>query len=385
MTNSHVHHPGTHPLQQTARPDFERWSQRLRSVDLFCGCGGLTLGLAQAAHSNSLSLEVALAVDMDINAIEVFVHNFPQADARVGDVTALFDGGWGEPPTSSERMLAGSLGPVDVLIGGPPCQGNSNLNNHTRRRDPKNALYGYMARAAEVLSPSVVLIENVPSVVHDRARIVDRTSWALDARGYTVAQSVISLHSLGVAQKRRRHVLLAFSHDIATHPAELLESIQAGSPRHDLRWAIGDLCARGDSLMSSPSTPSAANASRLTWLFENDAYDLPNRLRPPCHRGDHSYKSMYGRLKWSEPAQTLTSGFGSMGQGRYVHPEEPRTLTPHEAARIQGFPDYFSFAPVTRRGALARMIGNAVPPQLTEAVFNTLLAKWNPRSGSLAS
>lgn len=74
---------------------------------------------------------------------------------------------------------------------------------------------------------------------------------------------------------------------------------------------------------------------------------------------------MYGRLQWEKPAQTLTTGFGSMGQGRYVHPSQERTITPHEAARLQTFPDFFGFSAANTRSAWARMIGNAVPPLLS--------------------
>ena len=88
---------------------------------------------------------------------------------------------------------------------------------------------------------------------------------------------------------------------------------------------------------------------------------------------DSSYKSMYGRLRWEEPAQTITSGFGSIGQGRYMHPDRTRALTAHEAARVQGFPDYFDFSACPTRSALATMIGNAVPPQLGAAVLTSFL------------
>ena len=102
----------------------------------------------------------------------------------------------------------------------------------------------------------------------------------------------------------------------------------------------------------------------MAFLHKNDLYDLPNRLRPKCHRSGTTYKAAYGRLKWDEPANTITSGFGSPGQGRYVHPSNIRTLTPHEAARLQFFPDYFDFGDETKT-SLARMIGNAVPSKLS--------------------
>lgn len=105
----------------------------------------------------------------------------------------------------------------------------------------------------------------------------------------------------------------------------------------------------------------------MEWLFDKDEYDLPNDLRPPCHRDnpDHTYYSVYGRLHWDQPAPTITTGFNSMGQGRYVHPSKRRVITPHEAARVQTFPDFFDFGATNKRTAWARLIGNAVPPLLT--------------------
>jgi DNA (cytosine-5)-methyltransferase 1 len=140
-----------------------------------------------------------------------------------------------------------------------------------------------------------------------------------------------------------------------------------------LRWAIGDLRVGGELFDSAPVL-SSENAVRADWLLKHDAYDLPNDKRPPCHRDpSHKYKSMYGRLDWSKPAQTITTGFGSPGQGRYLHPDEARTLTPHEAARLQFFPDWFEFSSVTKRNRLQEMIGNAVPPKLGFSVAVELL------------
>jgi DNA (cytosine-5)-methyltransferase 1 len=139
------------------------------------------------------------------------------------------------------------------------------------------------------------------------------------------------------------------------------DSLSCGHTR-SVGWAIRDLESRsGRGVYDSAPVVSPKNRRRIAWLFENKAYDLPNLERPDCHQSEHSYRSMYGRLKWDEPAQTMTTGFGSMGQGRYVHPSRRRTITPHEAARIQTFLDHFDFGE-TRRTELARLVGNAVPP-----------------------
>ncbi len=153
-------------------------------------------------------------------------------------------------------------------------------------------------------------------------------------------------------------------------PARLFEAIEAAATLRDLRWAIGDLTdATSTSMLDREPQATAKNVERMQFLLDNGTYDLPNALRPTCQQGSHSYKSMYGRLRWNEPAQTITSGFGSIGQGRYMHPDRTRALTAHEAARIQGFPDYFDFSACPTRSALATMIGNAVPPQLGAAVL----------------
>jgi DNA (cytosine-5)-methyltransferase 1 len=141
-----------------------------------------------------------------------------------------------------------------------------------------------------------------------------------------------------------------------------------------LAWAIAGLEGQdGNTLFDTASVPTSENQRRIDFLFDANVDDLPNRKRPQCHHSDHSYVSMYGRLKWSEPAQTITSGFGSMGQGRFVHPLSRRTLTPHEAARLQFLPDFVDFGLVDTRSELATMIGNAVPPILTITLVSALI------------
>ncbi len=368
-----------HPLRSTTRPDFELGSAPVRIVDLYAGCGGLTLGIAQAASSRSVAVDVRLAVDLDKVAIDTFADNFPKANVAHCSVESLFDGELGAEPTKAERTTAKETGRVHALVGGPPCQGHSDLNNHTRRDDPKNALYARMARAAEILKPDLVLIENVPTVQHDKGGVVAAARDQLVLTGYEVVERVVRLEALGVAQRRRRHVLIGRRLDRPLPSTRrILSALSPGKfTVRDVKWAIEDLAQEDGDGIDKPARASADNIKRMTWLLEQDEYDLPNVLRPPCHQDEHSYKSMYGRLRWDEPAQTVTSGFGSIGQGRYMHPSLPRALTPHEAARLQGFPDYFRFDEFTKRADLATMIGNAVPPALSSAVFRVALKDWS--------
>lgn len=344
-------------------------------VDLFCGAGGLTLGVVEACRALGKSVKIPLAVDFEEKAQAVFKANFPHANAIVGDVGDIFSAGpANDALTPAERALAKSIGAVDVLVGGPPCQGHSDLNNYSRRNDPKNSLYYLMARAAYVLKPRAILIENVLGARHDRSGVVDRTIKALADLGYDIDVATIDLVDIGVPQKRRRLVILATLKVENPGVANIVDAYRTSEK--DLAWAIKDIEVPGfDSLVNTPSIPSKDNKKRIDYLFDNHVDDLPDRLRPPCHQhGNHTYKSVYGRLSWNQPSQTVTSGFYSMCMGRYVHPSQRRTLTAREAARLQFFPDYFTFEAAGSRTAIAKIIGNAVPPKLSFAIAHRLLA-----------
>jgi DNA (cytosine-5)-methyltransferase 1 len=343
-------------------------------IDLFSGCGALSLGATDALRSLGVPANQIAAVDTDEAAVSVYERNFEGVRSFPTTIDELIDGELHAGTTERERALLRDVSPPDLLLGGPPCQGHSDLNNHTRRRDPKNALYLRMVRAAEIFEPSVVVIENVPGVRHDRGSVVDRAMAALKKLGYHIeAPCLLDAARFGVPQHRRRFFLIATKPRLPVAFHDVLSS--QIRPLRTVRWAIADLRdARATATFDQGSKVSDDNRARMTYLLENDEYDLPDHLRPPCHSdGGHTYRSVYGRLHWDRPAQTITTGFGSMGQGRFMHPELPRTLTPHEAARLQSIPDYFHFGN-TNRGNLQRMIGNAVPPLLARAVVFSIYA-----------
>jgi DNA (cytosine-5)-methyltransferase 1 len=374
-------------LRTSARPDYESIAPRVRIVDLFAGGGGLSLGMAEAAKRIGRGSRIVLAVEERCDAAAIYARNFPGARVLKADVAHLFDGAAGSLLTDREARLQAQVGNVHVLLAGPPCQGHSDLNNHTRRNDPRNDLYLRVARAAEVLLPMSVLVENVPTIRHDAGSSVPRATQVLERVGYTVATAVVDLLKVGVPQRRRRHILLASRHP-RVEP-DLILSGSAACSQHGprtVRWAIEDLLDVGSgNLVDVASVATAANRERMAWLFDHDEYNLPNHLRPKCHHADHSYVSMYGRLRWDDPAQTITTGYGSMGQGRYVHPARPRTITPHEAARLQTLPDFFDLRSDTTRSAWAHVIGNAVPPLLGVHLGIPLLQAMSMRTkGSTA-
>ncbi len=338
-------------------------------ADVFSGIGGLSVGAIEGLRRQGRAAHVQLAVDCWSPALEVL-----RSSLRLDqDVTLELDlgavlGDIAAAERESEGPILERGSGAALLLSGPPCQGHSALNNITRHDDPRNDLYLAVARVARLLAPAAVVIENVGGVGRDKRRTADRCEAALEEHGYSVRTRRLHLYELGAPQRRIRHVL------VATREGSFdFDSLRI-SPSRTVEWAIGDLVGVDDSdaMFNTPSVPSEDNESRIDWLFDNDAYDLPNPLRPECHHDNHSYLSMYGRLRWDEPAQTITSGFGSMGQGRFVHPLMRRTLTPHEAARLQFLPDYLDFSSVNRRTDLATMIGNAAPPILTVAIVEAL-------------
>lgn len=363
-------------LKTESPPERTVRRKLVRIADLFCGCGGFSLGAIEGCAQEGIAVDIALAVDKDRAALEVYKSNFPQASQRTRRkaIEDMFSGRLSARPTRREKRLARVVGGLDLLIAGPPCQGHSDLNNHSRRRDTRNSLYARVARAATVLKPQVVVIENVNGVKQDRGRVLSRVTGHLTAHGYSVEVLCLNASEFGVPQNRRRHFLIAFKSKRARSWCAM-PGFRGN--RWTVRQVIADLHDEPDwnlSTFCTPSTCGAQNERRITYLFKNRQYELPDDQRPNCHRrGEHSYKAVYGRLRSNGIANTVTSGFGSMGQGRYVHPTRRRLITPHEAARIQGIPDWFSFESVQGRQALQQMIGNAVVPRVAAMVIQHLL------------
>lgn len=360
-------------LRRSDRPNWELGIESLRFADLFCGCGSLGLGVLEAARALHMRGELRLAADVDLDPLRVLRASLG-VEARTAARLNLTRHVRADPAaamSASERQLAARIGPaLRIVVAGPPCQGHSALNNHSRHDDVRNHLYLRVVRFAALTEPDYVLIENVASIEHDKRRSVERAIEGLLELGYRVDEGLVDLNLFGVPQLRRRHVLVACAPHVRALAVNDVTAAHAVEDRdaRTLSWAIDDLeLVPGGQPFDRASVPSPDNAGRIAWLHDHDEDDLPNPLRPPCHQGSHTYKSMYGRLRWDRPAQTITSGYGSMGQGRYVHPRQRRTLTPHEAARLQLIPDFFDFSPANFRGAWAQMIGNAAPWKLAYA------------------
>ena len=353
----------------------------LNVVDLFCGCGGLSLGVRQATESVGIRPIFRLAVDLFEPALRVYSKNLRPLKTLRQNVLNLIDyqqrdqNGLFVPDIDTVHLdgeIEMLVGGVDLLIAGPPCEGNSNLNNKTRRADHRNELYLVAIAIGIALKAKVIVIENVESVRHSQQNVVERSIKFLENVGYSVTGNGIVLRSsdFGTPQQRKRHFLVASIND-CTLEAENFSPLTL--PHLTVKDAIEDLrYIPRASMFDQPSQLSPANQKRVNYLVQNKLFDLPDQERPDCHKfKDHSYGSVYGRMYPDKVAPTITKGFLCPGRGRFTHPIDPRSLTPHEGARLQGFPEDFRWlvnSDKIKRGDYATMIGDAVPPQLGSAM-----------------
>jgi len=345
-------------------------SKTLNLVDLFCGTGPMTLGVKEACNALNIDLNPILAIDFEKTSALNYALNYPNCNVIQDDISKLIDGNFGEKITDKETEIINSLPVVDFLIGGPPCQGHSDLNNHTRRDDPKNQLILKVVRFAELTNPKYIIIENVQGIRHDKNNVLEKAKKYLTKLNYYIKETVLVASNFGVAQKRKRYFLIATKEEIQID----FNQYEISNP-NTFEWACDDLVGlKSDDIYDSSSIHSTTNKKRIEYLFKHDLHELPDSERPKCHQnGNHSYNSVYGRMYYNQPSPTITGGFGSIGQGRFCHPKEKRSITPHEACRLQFIPDFFKFHHSISRVAMQKLIGNAVPPKLTYIISLELL------------
>lgn len=357
----------------------------LNVVDLFCGSGGFGTGAALAARSMGRRAVFRAIADADTSAMDVYARSHPVRNKIAASIATIVDYSIDEtsdgaefdyPPEIMNPKLAAETGNVDLLIAGPPCQGHSNLNNHTRRNDPRNDLFVTTVAVAVAMEARVVVIENVRSVVRSHGDVVLLARALFESEGYSVDEHIIKMDEVGGWQTRARYFMVAVKGGEKSEVQGCMERwLRQNSPDGTGRrkalpalWAISDLQDQvGNSNFDTPPVQGAENTSRIAYLFDNELFDLPNSERPDCHKDGTTYGSVYGRMHIDRPAPTITTGIGTPGQGRFIHPTRRRLITPHEGARLQCFPDGYAFehsAKGSPRKELAKWIGDAVPPML---------------------
>ena len=356
---------------------------RVTYIDVFCGGGGLSLGAFDALKMLGLSPKILAAVDTDNQALSLLKSKLKPLITKNSsiedlvkysvDLTGSIDD-FVTQPTITDHQLLQFRGKTDLLIGGPPCRGHSTLNNRTRGNDPRNLLYFTMPALAVALKIPCVIIENVQSITRASENVVDITAAILRTHGYFVEEAVISALDFGTAQNRSRHFLIASKQ---ARP-QIEDAMGALGVKHLTFDEINPPNPQGlgsDEILEQTSVMSEENQRRINYLHDNDLFNLPNHERPLCHRDGHTYPSVYGRLKGDEPLHTITTGFGSPGRGRYIHPHERRVINAREAARAQAFPDWYwkgSGSLGFSRNNLYKIIGDAVPPLMVMPLMASL-------------
>lgn len=343
---------------------------KYRVADLFCGAGGLSLGFTNAGF------EVVFSTDNDHNSLETYRRN-------LGDHAKLIDLAQGTP-TAIAREIQEISGRVDILVGGPPCQGFS-VQRRGDADDPRNHLLLRHVQIGLKLKARAIVIENVPTILGERgAPQLSEALKLLERSGYSVYKKILQAADYGVPQLRKRAFVVAFDKQYTPDfqfPPLLLEP----ENYRTVRDALIDVPPPPENYSPHPTIPnhqrrkiSPLNLERLSYVPEGGGrLDIPEHLRLPCHTKDngHRHLDVYGRMSWDKPAPTITAMFDNFTRGRFGHPTEARNITNREGARLQTFPDNFIFTGDQK--SVARQIGNAVPPKLAEAVARSILLKLN--------
>lgn len=337
---------------------------KIGAVDLFCGVGGLTYGL------QSVGIEVIAGYDLDEsckfpyeqNNSSQFIHK------NINDVTGK----------ELKKLLKGYE--LKILVGCAPCQPFSKHQKKKKERENHKdwSLLYQFGRVIGELKPHIISMENVPEIVNEKV-FIDFVSY-LKSYKYKVTYQIVNAADYGVAQQRRRLILIAsrkknISIISPTHKGNFktvrevigaLPSIKAG------QISINDILHQASSL-------SELNLRRIKASKQNGTWnDWPQELLLECHKKEtgKTYKSVYGRMGWDKIAPTITTQFNSYGTGRFGHPSQDRALTLREGALLQSFPDDYIFVNSNERlklGTVARYIGNAVPPRLGEILGLSIL------------
>lgn len=370
----------------------QRVAHNATVVDLFCGCGGLSLGFALEGFN------IVLGVDNDNRALKTFERNFPSARAVPADLHFLV-------PSELMKLMNGDPGQLDVLIGGPPCQSFSKNVPAAMRffEDPRNQLLSVFVSFADALRPKFVVMENVGELVNAyEGALAGHILSSLRAIGYEADLYVLLAADYGVPQMRRRAFFVANRlglRGMFPEPTHVRNNRQPTlfdsglKPYVTVRGAISDLPPLRHGEGHNPDEYTNGPASeyqRLMRVRASKLYDhVARRLAPtqlerikslkegeganqlPEHlRPNQGYSGAYARLWWDKPAATITRWVFHPGSGRFSHPCDDRVITIREAARIQAFPDDFVFEGTYLQKS--RQLGEAVPPLLAGAIAHKI-------------
>jgi DNA (cytosine-5)-methyltransferase 1 len=304
-----------------------------RIISLFSGCGGLDLGFEAAGF------DAAVCVDNDPEACKTLRLNRPNWEVYQGDIRKFE-----------------VAGPVDGVVGGPPCQGFSSAGKGDPN-DPRNFLWREYFRVVAAAMPKFIMLENVPGILLPRNRVhFDGLLESFEDLGFVLTYGIVNAADHGVPQNRRRMILLGGRGFEIPLPRPSVRT------HTTVRQAIQDLAEQPDTVNHEPNEHAPHVVERWAKLAEGEE--------------DPGYRR--ARLHADRPSTTIRAGGGFGPKGNHlagfhppIHYSLPRQLTVRESARIQGFPDSWVFA--GSKTAQGRQVGNAVPPPLAEAVARSIM------------
>lgn len=341
---------------------------RFSAIDLFCGSGGLSLGLESAGF------DVLFAADSWPVATETYALNFSHRVLTL-DLAEI---------SASRLRVDAGIGDrsVDLMVGGPPCQGFS-IQRIGTDHDVRNNLVLEFGRLVAEFEPKLFLMENVPGLLGKRGRkLATAFEQEMTAAGYCLEAATVNAAEYGVPQIRRRVIYYGWRREQG--PFRLPAPTHSEDYFASVRNAIGDLPPPPEDRTPHPSDElhrrtslSPLNQRRIELIPPGGGMeDLPVELRVDCHKNGADrigHRYVYGRLTPDKPAATITARFDSFTRGKFGHPWEPRNITLREGARLQTFPDRFRFRGTQEE--IAAQIGNAVPPLLAR-VLATAAGMW---------
>jgi len=347
----------------------------LKVVDLFCGCGGASVGIKSAGH------EVVAAVDINEKACNTYYNNLGLRPI-CKDLNRI----------SGQEILAHygiNKNDVDLVIGCPPCQGFSSLRatTGTDGNDKRNHLVSVFLKRIDEINPQYVIFENVVGILNSYGRrYLDLFIKKIQKQGYHInSEILVNVADYGIPQRRKRVVIMGIKESDFSPKLPVPTFFDPHTKGvYDNAWktvrdAIGDLppLMNGEKDLYIPNHVARLHTKEamriITAIPKNGGgrKDLPQKLWLPCHkRLKHGADSVYGRMEWDKPAPTITCRCTTASSGRFIHPEQDRAITIREAARLQTFPDTFVFPDVQKYSE--QQIGNAVPPQLIKTIITNL-------------
>lgn len=344
-------------------------------LDLFCGAGGMSYGMHLNPH-----FKTVVALDIEEKLAITLKNNMPEVDVVIGDI---------KNPNIKEKVVELSLkNGVNMIIGGPPCQGYSMKGKKLGLEDPRNFLFIEYLKLVERLQPEVFVIENVKSLLStSKGWFKEQIISAIEKLGYYVDVGVLKATDFGVPQTRERTIFICCKDKKITLPLATVSKVTT------VRDAISDLAYlesnQGDFEQEyiNPATSEYQKLMRKNSkkLYNHKASNHnqiaieklkmipPEKGReylPKEMIGKQQFNSTWGRLKWDEPSPTIDTRFDAASNGTNNHPFLNRTITPREAARLQSFDDSYIF--YGTKVAVRTQIGNAVPPLMAKAIADKI-------------